>query len=117
MTSKLVIPRISKANKMSEGIKGLVGRKLTKTVKFMGEDIKIKKLSVSEVLEIQILAKEANEDASTGFGLLKSVIKMSVEGADSLSDQDFDTFPMDELSKLSNEIMKFSGIAGDSAGK
>jgi hypothetical protein len=116
MTSNLNIPKISKANNMSEakGIKGLVGRKMTKKTKFVGEDVTISKLSVSEVLEIQESAKQAENTESTGFDLLKKVIRMSVEGANDLSDQDFDSFPMDELSKLSSEIMKFSGIAGDS---
>jgi hypothetical protein len=101
---------------MAEGIKSLVGRKMTKSVKFMGEDIKISKLSVSEVLEIQEKAKgiEGNEEAS--FDVLRTVIRSAVDGGEDLSDQDFDTFPMDELTKLSNEIMKFSGI-GQEAGK
>jgi transcriptional regulator of met regulon len=98
---------------MSSNIKGLVGKKMTKTVKFIGEDVKITKLSVAEVLDIQDRAKVSNEDQESGFELLKKVIKMSVEGADELTDEDFNTFPMDELSKLSNEIMKFSGIAGE----
>lgn len=98
---------------MSSNIKGLVGKKMTKTVKFIGEDVKITKLSVAEVLDIQDRAKISNEDQESGFELLKKVIKMSVEGADELTDEDFNTFPMDELSKLSNEIMKFSGIAGE----
>lgn len=97
---------------MAEGIKGLIGRKMTKTVKFIGEDVKISKLSVSQVLEIQEAAKSAGEGDS-GFDLLKKVIRMSVEGAADLADEDFNSFPMDELSKLSNEIMKFSGIATD----
>ena len=54
---------------------------------------------------------------NAGFDLLKKVIRLSVEGASDLSDQDFDTFPMDELSKLSNEIMRFSGIASGDSGK
>jgi hypothetical protein len=93
------------------GIQALVGRKMTKSVKFMSEDVKICKLSVSEVMEIQDKAKNITTDDSEGFNLLKHVIKLSVEGASEISDQDFDNFPMDELSKLSNEIMKFSGIA------
>jgi hypothetical protein len=119
MTSNLNIPKISKANNMSEqkGIKGLVGRKMTKKVKFVGEDVTISKLSVSEVLEIQESAKKAESSEETGFDLLKKVIRMSVEGATELSDEDFDSFPMDELSKLSSEIMKFSGIAGADSGK
>lgn len=107
------IPQISKANKMTNGIKGLVGKKMTKTFKFMGEDVKVSKLSVSDVLDIQVKAKEAESNEETGFDLLKKVIRMSVEGAKDLSDEEFDSFPMDELSKLSSEVMKFSGIAGD----
>lgn len=99
------------------GFKSLVGRKMTKSVKFMGEDVKISKLSVSEVLGIQESAKDLGDDENAGFDLLKKVIRLSVEGASDLSDQDFDTFPMDELSKLSNEIMRFSGIASGDSGK
>lgn len=98
---------------MSGTIKNLVGRKMTKTVKFINEDIKITKLSVAEVLEIQERAKLNAEDQDNGFNLLKKVIRMSVEGASELSDEDFNSFPMDELSKLSNEIMKFSGISSE----
>jgi len=98
---------------MSEGIKGLVGRKMTKNVKFMGEDVKISKLSVSEVMEIQERAKALEKDESEGFNILKTVIRASVDGAKDLTDQDFDNFPLDELSKLSNEIMRFSGIGQD----
>jgi hypothetical protein len=101
---------------MSEGIKSLVGRKMTKNVKFMGEDVKISKLSVSEVMEIQERAKVLEKDEAEGFNILKTVIRASVEGANDLSDQDFDNFPLDELSKLSNSIMEFSGI-GQNQGK
>jgi hypothetical protein len=95
---------------MSEGLKSLVGRKMTKKVKFMGEDVVINKLSVSEVMEIQRMAKEVEQDESQGFSLLRNVIRMSVEGAEELSDADFDNFPLDELSTLSSHVMKFSGI-------
>lgn len=106
-------PKIVKVNNMSEGIKGLVGRKMTKAVKFMGEDVRISKLSVSEVLEIQERARALEKDEAEGFNILKTVIRASVEGAKDLSDEDFNDFPLDELSKLSNEIMKFSGIGQD----
>lgn len=113
MTSNISIPKISKENKLAEGIKGLVGKRMTKSVKFVGEDVKISKLSVAEVMEIQELARNANEDTQAGLELIKKVIRLSVEGANALEDDDFKSFPMDELSKLSNEIMKFSGIAGE----
>ena len=92
------------------GIKGLVGRKMTKTIKFMGEDILISKLNVSNVMEIQEKAKKLEENDNEGFDLLKSIIRSAVDGAGDLSDEDFEGFPLDELSRLSNEIMKFSGI-------
>ena len=95
------------------GIKGLVGRKMKKTVKFMGEDLIINKLSVAEVVEIQNQAKEIEKDDSKSFDVLKAVVRSAVEGADELTDEDFDKFPLDELSKLSADIMKFSGISGE----
>ncbi len=116
MTSNINIPTISKANKMAEGIKGFVGRKMTKTSKFMNEDVKISKLSVSEVMEVQERAKKIEGNETEGFNVLKIVIRAGVEGGRDLSDEDFENFPLDELSKLSSEIMKFSGI-GQEAGK
>jgi len=101
---------------MAEGIKALVGKKVTKAVKFMGTEIKISKLSVSEVFDIQDKAKELKDNESLGLDVLKTVIRSAVEGGQDLTDQDFETFPMDELSILSNEIMKFSGLSSE-AGK
>jgi len=101
---------------MAAGIQGLIGKRMSKTVKFMGEDVKIVKLSVAEVLEIQQQAKAIETDETKGFDVLKTVIRKSVENASELADEDFDGFPMDELNKLSNEIMKFSGI-GNEQGK
>jgi len=127
------------------GIKGLVGKKMSKSIKFMGENINIFKLSVSQVMEIQALARvveanakdqnkikdtfdkeqaklllanpehyveeyEAPEDVDN-IKLLRSVVRMSVEGAEELTDEDFQTFPMDELAKLSSDIMVFSGVS------
>ena len=104
-------PSIIKEKKM--GIKGMVGKKMTMKTKFMGEDVTITKLTVAEVLEIQDKAKDsANEDS--GMEVLKTVIRMSVEDGEELSDSDFNQFPMDELAKLSNAIMKFSGVIGES---
>lgn len=94
-------------------MKNLIGKKMTKPVKFMGEDVKISKLSVAEVLEIQEKSKDITESETGGFSVLKTVIRASVEGAADISDDDFAGFPMEELSRLANEIMKFSGIGTD----
>lgn len=97
------------------GIKSFIGKRMTKIVKFMGEDIKINKLSVAEVMSIQEAAKDIEKDDASGFEVLKKVIESAVEGGADLTDEDFKNFPMDELSKLSAEIMKFSGIGGEEA--
>jgi hypothetical protein len=101
-------PTLKKEPPMS-GIKSLVGRKMTKQVGFMGDKVTINKLSVAEVLDIQEKANNL-EDDKAGFDILKTVIRSSVEGASDLTDEDFETFAMDELSKLSDDILKFSGI-------
>jgi len=116
MTSKIRIPIISKVNNMS-ALKKLVGKTVTKKVKFMNEEVLISKLTVEQVLAVQAKAKELeNATDNNGLDVLKAVISASVEDAGDLDDSDYQQFPMDELSKLSQEIMKFSGF-GDQAGK
>jgi len=97
--------------------KSLVGKKLTKSITFMGQKVDIKKLSVAEVMEIQAKAKDAEKDEKENFNILKLVIRSAVEGTEDVEDSDFDKFPLDELTNLANEIMKYSGIRGDDAGK
>lgn len=115
--SNLTVPKV---NVMTEvvavktGLKAMVGRRMTQKVKFMDSDVMISKLSVSEVMDIQEKAKELGESEDAGIMLLMQVIGNSVEGGRDLTEEDFRTFPMDELTKLSNAIMKFSGIDGKS---
>lgn len=107
-------PSLKKDSKM--GIKDLVGKKMDKEVPFMGAKVKISKLTVEEVLAIQEMAKSSDNGDDDSLRVLRKVIQSAVEGASELGDDDFRQFPMDELSKLSNEIMKFSGL-GQEAGK
>jgi hypothetical protein len=97
-------------------IKGLVGRKMSKNVKFMGEDIKISKLSIAQIKQIQELAKAQNEKGEVvseddeAFALVRFVIRSAVEGADQLTDADFLEFSMGDTTTLSNQILEFSGM-------
>ena len=59
-----MIPKLQ-VNKMS-GIKSLVGRKMTRVTKFMGEDVTISKLNVANVMEIQEKAKKLEENDNEG---------------------------------------------------
>ena len=115
MTSKKKIQVYSKVNKMNEntGMRALLGKRMTKKVAFMGESksLEIAKLTVAEVLEIQEAAKGDGNDDKAGFNSLKIAIRMAVSEASDFTDDEFDEFPLDELMKLSKEIMTFSGIA------
>jgi hypothetical protein len=87
-------------------MKHLVGRKITKQVDFLDEKVSIKKMSVAEILKLQTQAKENTDEVSS----LKMIIRSGVEGAVDLSDEDIESFPIDELSKLASEVIEFSGI-------
>jgi hypothetical protein len=93
-------------------MKHLIGKTMSKKVKFMGEDVNVRKLSVAQVMEIQEKSKASAEatDDNASLDLLQYVISKAVDGAEELSEEDFKNFPIDELSKLSNEILTFSGL-------
>ena len=91
-----------------------VGSKVTKKVKFLNAEIDIQKLSVSQVVKVQELAKIL-EDAPTEDGNLQLLFLVLRQGAEELadiSDEDMGSIAMDELTKLSAEIMKYSGLGG-----
>ena len=94
-----------------------IGAKIKKNIKFMGQDLEIAKLTVNQVLGIQELAKEVQEGASeeTNLKLLMYVIRVGAEDLSELTMEQFKEFPMDELSKLSEEIMKYSGLGKQSS--
>lgn len=96
------------------GFKRFLGKAQTSKVKFMGENVEIKKLTVTEVEDIQEASKAIAEDPSKGFDVLKKVLKLGCLETADLDDADFKQFPLDDLNKLSGEIMKLSGIASDS---
>jgi hypothetical protein len=99
-------------------MKHLVGKVITKKVPFMGDEVEVRKMSVSEVMQIQELVKKANKSKAedSQLGLLRDVIRLAVIGADEITDEDFNTFPIGELSELSNEILGFSGLGEAAAG-
>ena len=86
-------------------------KRIKKDVKFMGAKVTISKMTVEEVMFIQEQAKEAKDDEEKSFELVLDVIRTCAEGAKEFSKSDFDGFPLDELSKLSKEIMVYSGLA------
>jgi len=98
-------------------MKTLVGKRISKKIKFMNEEIVINKLSVEEVIELQKESAELKEESSDGLRVLRKIIRSSVEEANELTDDEFNKLPMSELANLSTEIMKYSGMGDDAKGK
>jgi len=96
-------------------MKNLVGKTLSKKVKFLGEEVVIKKLNVAQVMEIQSLTSSgvkegAEESDANSLNILLYVITAAVEGSEDISQDDLKQFPLDELSSLSASILEFSGL-------
>lgn len=91
-------------------MKNLVGKVISKKFKFMETDVVINKLSVGKVMEIQEKVKILADQENSSLEMLQFVIASAVAGADELTPEDFSSFPIDELSKLSNAVLEFSGL-------
>ena len=95
-----------------------IGAKVQKPAKFLGQDLTISKLTVSQILKIQELSVDAQKDGidaeKANLELLVFVIQASApDDLGDLTVEDFKEFPMDELSSLSKEIMSYSGLQGN----
>lgn len=104
--------------------------KLTKSVKFMGMEVDIRKLSVGQVLAVQEKAKDlaakekekqakllanpeadVEDDSEANIDMLLFVLKSGVGEMSEFTKEEFLALPMDELSTLSAEVMKYSGLS------
>ena len=93
-------------------MKHLVGKEITTKVPFMGDEVEVRKLTVGQILELQkLIDKSAKDKSDTAqLKLLRDVVRLAVVGADELSDEDFDTFPIAELNSLSEAVLNTSGL-------
>ena len=93
-------------------MKHLMGKAQTVMVDFMDDQVQVKQLSVNQVLELQ---KElAVEDEAESLGSLSKIVRATVVGAEDLSDEEIQSFPLGELVKLSEEVMRVSGLKAES---
>jgi hypothetical protein len=88
-------------------MKKFIGKKLTKEVKFMDGTVEIKVLTVGDVRAIEAKSKEQKEDGDQ-LDVLRFVMRLAVVDAEDMTDEDFDGFPVTELTKLSESIMGMS---------
>lgn len=97
-------------------MKHLVGKKITKKFPFMGDEVEVRQLSVKEVFTVQDIIKKSQKskaNESNQAELLRNIIKIAVVGAEELTDEEFDGFPIAALNELSENILQFSGLSGD----
>ena len=88
---------------------------ITKKVPFLGQTVEIKQLTVKGVKDLQVSLKEANTVDS--LSTLALIFKATVVGAEEMTDKDFENYPIQPLTDLSNEILKFNGLgAADDKG-
>ena len=82
---------------------------------FVGQDLEIVKLTVAEAIEIQtsVSEAEASEDPESNLKILLRVIQFGALELKEMTLEDLKEFPMQELTQLSGEIMKYSGMAVD----
>ena len=94
-------------------LRGLLTKKVTRKVGFMGVKVDMNKLTLLEVKGIQENAAKAGGESATDEAGLKTlifVIKQACPDFNEFTDEEFENYPLDELTTLSNEIMKYSGL-------
>jgi len=91
-------------------MKHLVNKEIIEKVPFMGDEVEVRKMSVSKVMELQSIVASAGKDEEGQLNLLRSVIRLAVIGSEEITDEEFNNFPLGELSALSEAIMTVSGL-------
>jgi hypothetical protein len=90
---------------------------IKKTVKFMDQDLEIKQLTVKGVKDLQTTLDKNTDATMDAVKTLAVIFKATVVGAEDMADEEFEKFPIEPLTKLSNEILQFNGLgAGDDKG-
>jgi len=97
-------------------MKKFIGKVKTKSVPFMDDEVEIKVLTVGDVRAIEAKTKELaaeGEENVDQLEVLRFVLRLAVVGAEEMADEDFDTFPIAELSSLSEAIIGTTPAAGN----
>lgn len=92
---------------------------ITKTVSFLNQEVEVKQLTVKGVKDLQnSLDTTKGADDLGGLKTLALIFKATVIGAEDMADEDFEKFPIQALTKLSNDILEFNGLgASDDKGE
>ena len=91
---------------------------ITKKVEFLNQEVEIRQLTVKGVKDLQHAMDNHKEDVS-GIKTLSAIFKATVVGAEDMKDKDFENFPIQALTQLSNDILAYNGLGAkdDNGGK
>jgi len=87
----------------------------TKKTTFLGKKdaVEIKKLTGLEVKDFQTFVNgevKTLPESEQGLAIQRKVLRLGVVGASDLTDEEIDSFPLDEISKLVKEVLAYSGV-------
>lgn len=91
---------------------------ITKKIQFLKQEVEIRQLTVKGVKDLQESMDKHKEDVS-GIKTLAAIFKATVVGAEDMKDKDFENFPIQALTQLSNDILTYNGLGAkdDNGGK
>jgi len=84
---------------------------------FMGGNVKASKLTVGQVESVKEIAKGIASGESDELDSVRYIIRASVEGASDLTDEELDSFALEEITNLAEKIIEISGLGQDKKGK
>lgn len=94
----------------------------TKKIPFQDGELEISKLSVGAITRFQKRARAAEikanlakgeEDPEEALAMQRDLIRSSVEGAKELTDEELDSFPLDDIKFIVEEVLAFSGVKAE----
>lgn len=98
---------------MSTMKKFLAKPRPTVSVPFLGDTVEVQKLSVAQVRTFQKeleSVKETAEEGESGIAVQRTIIRLGVVGAAELTDEELDSFPLDDLSELAKAVLEQAGV-------
>lgn len=73
--------------------------------------MEIKQLTVKGIKDLQKSLDENKADDVSGLKTLSAIFKQTVVGAEDMKESEFEDFPIQALTQLSQEILEYNGLA------
>ena len=77
----------------------------------MNQEVEIKQLTVKGIKDLQKSLDKNKDDDVSGLKTLSAIFKQTVVGAEDMKESEFEDFPIQALTKLSQDILEYNGLA------